>query len=267
VHQLSDQWSDEKKANYTRHATREYRIHKDLNFEYVVKLYDVFEIQHDAFATVLEVCGGGDLDQRLKTEKVMAEADAKPIVLQVLAGLRYLNTPRPVPGSPTHATTRAIIHYDLKPGNILFDDRGDAKITDFGLSKIVDGAASGDGDIELTSQGTGTYWYLPPECFRIHQPGSGPRISSKVDVWSLGVIYYQMLYGRRPYGEGLSQEQLLRENTMLRAAKPVFPEKPKVSAQAKSFLERCLEPDQAERPDVHQLCRHPYLRAAPKKDK
>ena len=267
VHQLSDQWSDEKKANYTRHATREYRIHKDLNFEYVVKLYDVFEIQHDAFATVLEVCGGGDLDQRLKTDKVLAEADAKPILLQVLAGLRYLNTPRPVPGSPTQATTRAIIHYDLKPGNILFDDRGDAKITDFGLSKIVDGAMSGDGDIELTSQGTGTYWYLPPECFRIHHPGSSPRISSKVDVWSLGVIYYQMLYGRRPYGEGMSQEQLLRENTMLRAAKPTFPEKPKVSAFAKSFLEHCLEPDQAKRPDVHELCRHQYLRAAPKKDK
>ena len=42
--------------------------------------------------------------------------------------------------------------------------------------------------------------YLPPECF-----GDNPRISSKVDVWSLGVIFYQILYGVRPFGEGLSQ--------------------------------------------------------------
>ena len=42
--------------------------------------------------------------------------------------------------------------------------------------------------------------YLPPECF-----GDNPRISSKVDVWSLGVVFYQMLYGVRPFGEGLSQ--------------------------------------------------------------
>ncbi|CAN0441904.1 unnamed protein product, partial [Laminaria digitata] len=58
----------------------------------------------------------------------------------------------------------------------------------------------GGTSMELTSKGAGTYWYLPPECF-----GDNPRISSKVDVWSLGVVFYQMLYGVRPFGEGLSQ--------------------------------------------------------------
>ena len=95
-----------------------------------------------------------------------------------------------------------IIHYDLKPGNILFDAYGRVKITDFGLSKEMD--PSGDSKMALTSQGAGTYWYLPPECF---QTGNGqpPLISQKVDVWSVGVILYQMVYGKKPFGEDMTQ--------------------------------------------------------------
>lgn len=82
-------------------------------------------------------------------------------------------------------------------GNILLVGKGalsgEVKVTDFGLSKIFE--SDGDDSMELTSQGAGTYWYLPPECFEIgKQP---PKISSKVDVWSVGVIFYQMLFGKR----------------------------------------------------------------------
>lgn len=132
---------------------------------------------------------------------------------------------------------------------MLFDENGDVKITDFGLSKIVDDSCGDGHSMELTSQGAGTYWYvalrcvacicvapstglvclidigcatreggrggrlhtnkskrppcrhsflwshttnryLPPECFVMGS--SPPRISSKVDVWALGVIFYQV---------------------------------------------------------------------------
>ena len=83
MHQLNGQWDDAKKSNYTKHALREYAIHKDLTHPYEVRLHDVFEIDASSFATVLEMCQGGDLDQRLKTEREIPEADAKPILLQV----------------------------------------------------------------------------------------------------------------------------------------------------------------------------------------
>lgn len=89
------------------------------------------------------------------------------------------------------------------------------KITDFGLSKIVDDSAVGT-SIDLTSQGSGTYWYLPPEC-----AAPNAVISPKVDIWSVGVIFYQMLFGRRPYGEGKSQDQVLREGIMVSPSLPL----------------------------------------------
>lgn len=55
--------------------------------------------------------------------------------------------------------------------------------------------------MNLTSQGAGTYWYLPPECFK-----KDPQINSKVDIWSCGVIFYEMLFGRKPFGHEMSQE-------------------------------------------------------------
>ncbi len=73
---------------------------------------------------------------------------------------------------------------------------GDIKITDFGLSKIMDPESyNPDHGMDLTSQGAGTYWYLPPECFVVGK--TPPKISSKVDIWSVGVIFYQCLYGRK----------------------------------------------------------------------
>ena len=140
--------------------------------------------------------------------QTLPEKEAKTVVAQILAGLVYLNT-----------KPRSIIHYDLKPANILFDRNGECKITvspkrrrqhvhslaphpamltpraapcaarccpqDFGLSKVVDdGQTQG---MELTSQGAGTYWYLPPECFVVRHDAA-PIISNKVSVCGGGTI-------------------------------------------------------------------------------
>lgn len=351
VHQLAAHWGEEKKRAYVRHALREYDIQKLLVHPNVVRLHAVIEIDGDAFATVLEYCPGGDLERLLKSVGgVLPEREARAIVMQVLAALRYMNgytspwgeegpagaaaaiglvgaslgagagagagsssggdaaaetaaasaaaasssaiaalgdadaaggdaagldttglagagagaaagAAAAAAASAAAASRRKIIHYDLKPANILFDDFRSVKVTDFGLSKILDEGAHGPdaSSMELTSQGAGTYWYLPPECFAM---GGPVRISNKVDVWSVGVIFYQMLYGRRPFGEGQTQEQMLASGTMTQQtlAGPAFPPKPAVSAEAKNFIKRCLQPQPLHRPDVLTLCEDPYLR-------
>uniref|UniRef100_A0A665UGU5 non-specific serine/threonine protein kinase n=1 Tax=Echeneis naucrates TaxID=173247 RepID=A0A665UGU5_ECHNA len=223
IHQLNKNWREEKKENYHKHACREYRIHKQLDHPRIVKLYDYFSLDTDTFCTVLEFCEGNDLDFYLKQNKLMSEKEARSIVMQIVSALRYLNEIKP-----------PIIHYDLKPGNILLVDGtacGEIKITDFGLSKIMDDDNYGVDGMDLTSQGAGTYWYLPPECFVVGK--EPPKISNKVDVWSVGVIFFQCLYGRKPFGHNQSQQDILQENTILKATEVQFPAKPQASTEAK----------------------------------
>lgn len=249
LHGLNAQWSEEKKQSYMRHAIREYNIHKTLVHNHIVRLWDIFEIDQNAFCTILEYCSGKDLDAVLKATPVLPEKEARIIIVQIFQGLVYLNK-----------RTQKIIHYDLKPGNVLFDMYGVAKVTDFGLSKIVEDDVGSQG-MELTSQGAGTYWYLPPECFELYKT---PLISSKVDVWSAGVLLYQMLFGKRPFGHDQTQERILREDTIIKARKVEFPSRPSVSNEAKEFIRRCLSYNQADRPDVLTIAQDPYITYAKK---
>jgi len=250
IHELEKDMSDQQCQSYIRRAMREYEIHKSLNHPRVVTLQDCFAISTKAFGTVLELCDGETLDEHMKRYGALPEREARGIVIQILSGLKYMNT-----------NGRKIIHYDLKPGNLFFYN-GEIKIADFGLSKVVQESSGGD-SIDLTSQGAGTYWYLPPECFVDAAQAEQPKISNKVDVWSTGVIFYELLFNRRPFGHGQSQEALLRA-TM--AASQIFavdiPAMPKASTDAKEFMRRMLTVSREHRPDVLEAFNDSYLRSS-----
>lgn len=247
IHHVNKEWKEEKKANYVKHAMREKDIHKSLDHCRIVKLFDLFTIDNHSFCTVLEYCPGNDLDFYLKQNKQISEKEARSIIMQVVSALVYLNEKKP-----------PIIHYDLKPANILLESGttcGAIKITDFGLSKIME---SSDDDLELTSQFAGTYWYLPPETFVVGQ--APPKISSKVDVWSVGVIFYQCIYGRKPFGNEQTQQKILEENTIIKATEVNFPAKPMLSPVAQDFILRCLQYRKEDRADVFELAKHELFR-------
>ena len=111
IHQLNQSWKDEIRNNYIKHTIRENQIHKEINHNKIVKHFDTIEIDNNSFCTVLEYCSGPDLATYIQQNKIISEKEARLIITQILQGLEYLNK-----------LPKKIIHYDLKPENIMFNN-------------------------------------------------------------------------------------------------------------------------------------------------
>ena len=248
LHQLNQNWKEEVKDNYIKHTIRENQIHKEINHSKIVRHYDTIEIDNNSFCTVLEYCSGPDLAAYLQRNRYIQEKEARIIITQILEGLEYLNK-----------LPNKIIHYDLKPENIIFNNM-EVKISDFGLAKIVE---SNTDRVQLTSQGVGTYWYLPPECF---EEKKNVNISSKVDIWSVGVILFEMFFRKKPFGQNYTQDKLLKERVMQNAKVVEIPNKPNISDECKDFIRHCLAYHQEDRYDVFQALESPFIKQEKNKD-
>ena len=225
IHQLNPNWSDEMKDSYIKHTMRENEILKNIHHKNIINHIDTIEINNNSFCSVLELCNGTDLSNYLSERKILSEKEVKVITKQILEALVYLeNLPK------------KIIHYDLKPQNILFNNL-EVKLTDFGLAKIID---SNSNFTDLTSQGTGTYFYLPPECFLMDD---NIKINQKVDIWSLGIIVYEMLFGNKPFNNDLSPNKYVKEKIYENMKDLSFENNynVKISEECKIFLRKCLE--------------------------
>ena len=225
IHQLNPNWSDEMKDSYIKHTMRENEILKNIHHKNIINHIDTIEINNNSFCSVLELCNGTDLSNYIRERKILSEKEVKVITKQILEALVYLET-----------LNKKIIHYDLKPQNILFNNL-EVKLTDFGLAKIID---SNSNYTDLTSQGTGTYFYLPPECFLMDD---NIKINQKVDIWSLGIIVYEMLFGNKPFNNDLSPNKYVKEKIYENMKDLSFENNynVKISEECKIFLRKCLE--------------------------
>lgn len=149
-----------------------------------------------------------------------------------------------------YAHARGIIHRDLKPSNILLGEFGEVYVADWGLAKQVDGEVPElDAEIDSTTHGTvlGTLVYMSPE----QLGGEVEILTRKTDIYSLGVILYEILTGRRPY-EGKSPVKLLME--MVR--KPVEDPRevaPDVPGEVAELCARCIEREPEVRPAAREI--------------
>ena len=145
-----------------------------VNHEGIANVYDYGEEEGSAFL-VMELVPGEPLSAVLERERVLATDRVLDIVAQTASALQA-------------AHMAGLVHRDIKPGNLLITPEGRVKITDFGIARIADQVP-----LTATGQVMGTVQYLSPE------QASGHPASPTTDIYSLGIVAYEALSGRRPF--------------------------------------------------------------------
>ncbi|CAK84062.1 unnamed protein product (macronuclear) [Paramecium tetraurelia] len=208
----------------------EMTILRKLHSKNIVRLLDVCENQQNYYL-IQEYCQQGDLRQILK-QKQLEEQEAIRILHDILCGYQIL-------------LKNGIVHRDIKPENIL-NSNGVFKLGDFGM-------ATQFSKQRMLNSRVGTPLYMSPQ---VQQNSS---YTNKCDIWSIGILFYECLYGATPwYHETTSQ--LLKE---IQEQPLRFPKQPKVSDISKSFIRNCLQINEKERIDWIDILSHNIFRQNP----
>lgn len=191
---------------------REARILMDFKHDNIVQVFDHFK-EGNSYYMVLEYVDGASLDQLIKKQRSLSSELSLTIVLGVCKALAY-------------AHSMGVIHRDVKPGNILISRKGEIKLADFGIA-----ASEEDDDAGLTKEGMtlGTPCYMPPE-----QIENSRNVDKRADIYSVGVMLYEMVTGRKPYPGNFSAETLMmiRKGRYRRAGK--------VNGRVHPFVDRLI---------------------------
>eukprot|EP00937_MAST-01D_sp_MAST-1D-sp2_P005104 g5104.t1 len=215
------------KANVVHQLQREIEIQSHLRHRNILRLYGYF-YDADRIYLILEYALGGELYKQLqKSDNGLDEKTAAKYTFEVAQALHYCHT-------------KHVIHRDVKPENLLVGSDDRIKIADFGWS--VHTAAS------RRKTMCGTLDYLPPEMVK----GRGHNF--QVDVWSVGVLLYELLDGNPPFeAEGNTA-------TYRRIARVDLKFPPHFSSDARDLIGRLLQKEPAKRMPLPELAGHPFMR-------
>ena len=203
----------------------------------IVRAYDV-DNASDRYFIVMEFAEGRNLQQVVESEGPLGYALAADYIRQAAEGL-------------SHAHSREIVHRDVKPANLVVNDRGVVKVLDMGMARLVagqvaegDGAADGGGEDDGI---LGTVDYLAPE-----QAMGGPDADHRVDLYSLGCTLYFLLTGSPPFPEGGLAERIVKHQTQ--APSPIRDRRPDAPEQLVAVCEKLMAKDADDRfPSAHEV--------------
>lgn len=206
---------------------REIEIHSCLNHQNILHYYGNFHDDEHIYL-ILEYANKGDLFTHLTKAKYFSEFEASKYLYAITKGLQYLHS-------------KSIIHRDIKPENILITEYNSIKIADFGCSFHLN-------DLEHDkTRICGTLYYLSPEMIL------RKSYNHSVDIWSLGILMYEFLFGKPPYDADTNVEIY----DMIVYDKPSFPFV--VSDNAINLIKGLLRKRPRERLTIEQILDHEWF--------
>ncbi|GFS53627.1 NUAK family SNF1-like kinase 1 [Trichonephila inaurata madagascariensis] len=200
---------------------REIQIMSSIQHPHITHIYEVFE-NKDKIVLVMQFASGGELYDYLSEKKVLSDLEARRIFRQIAAAVYYCHKNK-------------ICHRDLKLENILLDEKGNAKIADFGLSNVFD-------EKHLLNTYCGSPLYASPEIVK-----GVPYYGPEVDCWSMGVLLYTLVYGAMPF-DGSNFKKLVTQIS----EGDYF--EPKNKSNASDLIRKLLTVNPSKRATIVDIC-------------
>ena len=209
-----------------KYVLEENRIMKSVKHPFVIHLYYTLQTPR-SLIFIMELCPKGDLAAHISEKERFSEPTASFYAAEIILALEYIHS-------------KNIIFRDMKPDNVLLDAQGHIRLADFGIAKKVEGD-------EGTKTFAGTPAYLAPEMFTQKTAGKS------ADIYSLGVLIYEMLVGEPPFYSTNAQELF----TQIQHSEIEYPDY--LSEAAVDLIQRLTDKSPSHRPSLSSLRVHPFF--------
>src|SRR6267154_505902 len=200
--------------------TQELLLARQIAHKNIIRIFDVRDSGGLKFIT-MEYVEGQDLGNLVESRGKLTIAESVAIIMQVCSGLAC-------------AHAEGVVHRDLKPSNIMVEPQGRVVVMDFGLAR-----ADHIGQMTQTGAVMGTYQYMSPE------QAKGTKADARSDIFTVGIILYELLTGKTPYSAESALASLLKRTQ--EPALPAFQIDPAIPRPLSAIVGKCLERDVAKR--------------------